>query len=58
MTSRLYNEGDIKKNYLKKIKERAKIEKEEKEDPELTYRPVINKISKYLAEDRYDGKEI
>lgn len=27
VTSRLYNESDIKKNYLNKIKERAKIEK-------------------------------
>lgn len=58
VTRRLYNEGEIKKNYLNKIKERAKQEQEEKEDPELTHHPQINRISKVLAEDRYGDKMV
>lgn len=38
---------------MKKIKERAKIEKQEKDDKELTYKPQINKVSQIIAADRY-----
>ena len=52
VTQRLYNEIDIKKNYLRIIKEKAKKDKNEEIDPELTLKPQINKISKFIAEGR------
>lgn len=53
VTRRLYNEADLKKNYLLIIKEKAKKDKQkEAEDAELTHKPQINKISKVIAEGR------
>ena len=49
VTSRLYNENQIKKNYLRIIKEKAKKDKDSEVDPELTLKPVINKVSRVIA---------
>ena len=52
VTNRLYNETQIKKNYLKIIKEKALKDKKEEVDPELTLKPKINRVSKVIAEGR------
>lgn len=52
VTNRLYNEADIKKNYLQIIKMKAKQDKEREIDTELTLRPKINRVSQVIAEGR------
>lgn len=52
VTKRLYNEANLKKNYLHIIKEKAKKDKEMEEDHELTLKPQINKVSRVIAEGR------
>lgn len=52
VTKRLYNEANIKKNYLHIIKEKAKKDKEMQEDQELTLKPQINRVSRVIAEAR------
>ena len=52
VTNRLYNQAQMKKDYLRRIKEKAKIEQEEKHDPEVTHRPCINPLSEAIAEGR------
>lgn len=53
VTARLYDQAQIKKNYLKLLKERAEREKLKQDDAELTYRPEINPVSTMIAEGRH-----
>ena len=56
VTNRLYNETQIKKNYLKIIKQKAKKDKDKEVDPVLTLKPQINQVSRVIAEGRKKGQ--